>query len=212
MQLDRLKSKKERLIEMRTDGEISKEEFASQKSKIDSEISRLTAECEKADSSQSTDPESTLCWEKIHAALDELIDLSQPTVSRDVLDKFISKVVPESKTHFRWYLNLDGNNDTIQDMVIEGRKNHAVVTLGNMGTSSPIHAGEIILFSELGKASENKKYRLFPVPHRQLSRAKRINLYFNFVITSEMAEKYRKETNQYLRAKQWEDITVEVFI
>ena len=50
---------------------------------------------------------------------------TQPCLIR----KFVTKIVPDGKTNFRWYMNLDGNNTTIQDMMVEGRKNKAVVTL-----------------------------------------------------------------------------------
>ncbi|MEE0967986.1 MAG: hypothetical protein UHM16_07490 [Acutalibacteraceae bacterium] len=40
----------------------------------------------------------------------------------------------------------------------------------------------------------------------------RTNLYFSFKVNFDQAEAYRKSTDQYLRAKQWEDLTVEVFI
>lgn len=35
---------------------------------------------------------------------------------------------------------------------------------------------------------------------------------FSFKVNFDQAEAYRKSTDQYLRAKQWEDLTVEVFI
>lgn len=47
---------------------------------------------------------------------------------------------------------------------------------------------------------------------RLLSNMGRTNLYFSFKVNFDQAEAYRKSTDQYLRAKQWEDLTVEVFI
>ena len=49
-------------------------------------------------------------------------------------------------------------------------------------------------------------------PLRLLSNMGRTNLYFSFKVNFDQAEAYRKSTDQYLRAKQWEDLTVEVFI
>ncbi len=57
--------------------------------------------------------------------------------------------------------------------------------------------------------SSNITYLL---PHRQLLHVGRLNLYLSFKIDFEQAKAYRKSTDQYLRANQWEDITVEVFI
>lgn len=126
--MERIKQKQERLLDMRTDGEITKEEFLRQRQKLDAELQSLTAEYETLSypSAITLDqPE----WGKIQDALEEILDLSQPKPSPDLIHKFVTKIVPNGKTNFRWYMNLDGTNTTIQDMTVEGRKNKAVVTL-----------------------------------------------------------------------------------
>jgi DNA invertase Pin-like site-specific DNA recombinase len=126
--MERIKQKKERLLDMRTDGEITKEEFLHQRQKLDAELQILTAEYEilSHPSAITLDqPE----WGKIQDALEEILDLSQPKPSPDLIRKFVTKIVPDGKTNFRWYMNLDGSNTTVQDMTVEGRKNKAVVTL-----------------------------------------------------------------------------------
>ena len=45
--MEQVKAKKERLLDMRTDGEITKEEFLTQRQKLDAELQNLTAEYEK---------------------------------------------------------------------------------------------------------------------------------------------------------------------
>ena len=45
--MEQVKTKKERLLDMRTDGEITKEEFLTQRQKLDAELQNLTAEYEK---------------------------------------------------------------------------------------------------------------------------------------------------------------------
>ena len=66
--------------------------------------------------------ESLLEWEKIQSALEEILNLSQPKPSPDLIRKFVRKIVPDGKNNFRWYLNLDGSNSTVQDIIVEGRK------------------------------------------------------------------------------------------
>lgn len=63
----------------------------------------------------------------------------------------------------------------------------------------------------LASASRNSSLRTL-LPPRLLSNMGRTNLYFSFKVNFDQAEAYRKSTDQYLRAKQWEDLTVEVFI
>lgn len=126
--MERIKRKKETLLDMRTDGEITKEEFLSQRQKLDAELQSLTAEYETLSHSNVTtldQPE----WGRIQDALEEILDLSQPKPSPDLIRKFVTKIVPDGKTNFRWYMNLDGSNTTVQNMTVEGRKNKAVVTL-----------------------------------------------------------------------------------
>ena len=126
--MGRIKQKKERLLDMRTDSEITKEEFLSQRQKLDAELQTLTAEYETLSHPSAItldQPE----WGKIQDALEEILDLSQPKPSPDLIRKFVTKIVPDGKTNFRWYMNLDGSNTTVQDMTVEGRKNKVVVTL-----------------------------------------------------------------------------------
>ena len=126
--MERIKQKKERLLDMRTDGEITKEEFLQQRQKLDAELQSLTAEYETLSHSNVItldQPE----WGRIQDALEEILDLSQPKPSPDLIRKFVTKIVPDGKTNFRWYMNLDGSNTTVQNMTVEGRKNKAVVTL-----------------------------------------------------------------------------------
>jgi len=126
--MERLKKKKETLLDMRTDGEITKEEFLHQRQKLDTELQSLTTEYESLSCSNVIALEQPE-WGKIQDALEEILDLSQPKPSPDLIRKFVTKIVPDGKTNFRWYMNLDGTNTTIQDMTVEGRKNKAVVTL-----------------------------------------------------------------------------------
>ncbi|MBQ8237142.1 MAG: recombinase family protein [Oscillospiraceae bacterium] len=126
--MERIKQKKERLLDMRTDGEITKEEFLAQRQKLDAELQTLTTEYETLSHPSAItldQPE----WGRIQDALEEILDLSQPKPSPDLIRKFVTKIVPNGKTNFRWYMNLDGTNSAVQDMTVEGRKNKAVVTL-----------------------------------------------------------------------------------
>lgn len=85
--------------------------------------------------------ESLLEWEKIQSALEEILDLSQPKPSPDLIRKFVSKIVPDGKNNFRWYLNLDGSNSTVQDIIVEGRKNKVTVTMCPGGRKLPRNTG-----------------------------------------------------------------------
>jgi len=126
--IERIESKKNTLLEMRTDGEITKEEFLQQRQKLDEELQRLTEEKEQLSRSEHVElrqPE----WDKIRAALEEILDLSQPKPNPDLIRKFVSKIVPCGKSDFCWYLNLDGTNSSSLNVSVNGRKNKATVVI-----------------------------------------------------------------------------------
>ena len=121
--MEQIKTKKERLLDMRTGGELTKEEFLAQRQKLDAELQRLSKKAESIDMGR---PQ----WSRIEDTLQEILDLSQPKPNPDLIRKFVSRIVPDGKCNFHWYLNLDGKSTIMQDMVVEGRKNHANVTFG----------------------------------------------------------------------------------
>ena len=157
--IDRIKAKKETLLDMRTEGEITKEEFLAQRQKLDAELQKLTAEQERLTQSNTIDLEQPE-WGRIQDALEEILDLSQPKPSPDLIRKFVTQVVPIGKTNFCWYLNLDGRGTTAMDMTVEGRKNHAALTFGGEQYAPREESGIIDL----------KNACLCTTPHRLLSR------------------------------------------
>ncbi|MBP3683542.1 MAG: recombinase family protein [Oscillospiraceae bacterium] len=161
--MERLKTKKETLLDMRTEGEITKEEFLAQRQKLDTEFQKLTAEQERLTQTNTIDLEQPE-WGRIQNALEEILDLSQPKPSPDLIRKFVTQVVPIGKTNFCWYLNLDGRGTTSLDMTVEGRKNHEALTFGGEQYAPPEENGIIDL----------KNACLCPTPHRLLSRVKEL--------------------------------------
>ena len=169
--IEKLKYKKDILLDMRSDGEITKEEFLNKKEEIDIKISQLTAEYEKDDCPIESD-EAGLELGKIEAALNELIDFSQLVLPREIYQKFVSKVTPYSKTHYRWYLNLDGKGTQTADVKVNGRKSNAAVAFCDEGEIPPVHFKEIIFFNILKQEIKNKKSFFVATLHRQLLKTK----------------------------------------
>ncbi|MBQ7801252.1 MAG: hypothetical protein IJ375_02890 [Oscillospiraceae bacterium] len=169
--MERIKFKKEMLLEMRTDGEITKQEFLDQRKKLDKELQELQAEYDSKAYNpviEMDQPE----WGKIQTALEEILDLSQPTPSPDLIRKFVAQIVPEGKTNFQWHLNLDGNQTTHVGMTVEGRKNKAVVSFATEGTCSPLAFGAVIEYPTLCRAAADKNAYLSAMQDRLRLRAK----------------------------------------
>ena len=134
--MEQIRAKKDRLLDMRTDGEIDKEEFLAQRQKLDAELEKLNTECERLSQSRTIEFDQPQ-WGRIEDTLQEILDLSQPKPSPDLIRKFVSQIIPDGKSNFRWYLNLDGENSIVQDMTVDGRKNHASVTFGGVDDAPP---------------------------------------------------------------------------
>ena len=137
-QIEKYRAKKNTLLDMRTDGEITKEEFAVQKQKIDAVLADLENEYASMLQSEQEIRVPDLRWDEIKETLTQVLDFSQPQVNPDLIRKFVSKIVPDGKNHFRWYMNLDGHDTTSLDVVTEGRKSNAVVTFDSGGDKPPL--------------------------------------------------------------------------
>ena len=160
--MEQIRVKKERLLDMRTDGEIGKEEFLAQRQKLDAELEKLSTECERLSQTRTIEFDQPQ-WGRIEDTLQEILDLSQPKPSPDLIRKFVSQIIPDGKSNFRWYLNLDGENSTVQDMTVEGRKNHASVTFGGTDDAPPDGGAVINILDQNTYLSLTQ--------HRPLSRA-----------------------------------------
>lgn len=197
-QIERYKNKKSTLLEMRTDGEITKEEYKAEREKIDKAITELSEEYERMLATEKTAKAPDICWDKIKSSLEEMVNFSEPQIDRRIIKKFVSKIVPNGKNHFRWYMNLDGNDTTALDMVTEGRKSHAVISFNEDEEGEPpLHNGTVIWFKEissifadtlknekpcatLNKQIEEvngKKSSIISILHRLLSRKAKSNLF-----------------------------------
>ena len=162
-QIEKYRAKKNNLLDMRTDGEITKEEFAVQKQKIDAVLADLENEYASMLQSEQEIRVPDLRWDEIKETLTQVLDFSQPQVNPDLIRKFVSKIVPDGKNHFRWYMNLDGHDTTSLDVVTEGRKSNAVVTFDSGGDKPPLHTGDVITISQL----KEKKSSTLSILHRQ---------------------------------------------
>ena len=166
--IERINGKKETLLDMRADGEITREEYLHQKQKLEGELQILMAEKDKLSQQTPAEPEQPQ-WSKIQAVLNQVLDLNQPKVHPELVRKFVSKIVPDGKQTFHWYLNLDENSAVVKSVMVEGRKNQATVTVDTEEptsvTATVIH---IIAFLAM---SQGERTSFLGQRHRLLSRA-----------------------------------------
>ena len=214
--IEKLKSKKDMLLDMRSDGEITKDEFLKKKTEIDNKIAQLTQEYEK-DDTPTENSEAILELDKIEAALNELIDFSQPILPREIYNKFVARVIPYSKTYYRWYLNLDGTDAQVIDAKVDGRKTNAAVAFCDEGEIPPVHFKEVIFFNSLRK--NYKKSCVLEILHRQLLKSRETsNCSFlkiaDLTIDEAYAHKYLKTVSDvhHFKTSNWKDVKVAIYI
>lgn len=127
--ITRAKNKIDNLIDMRSDGEITKEEFKSQKEAVDALLQKYTEEKKKMTEIAEDSIGVELDLEKIKKVLDECLDFTKPKLDDSIVEKFVSQIIPVDNCRYRW--DLIFIPDETQSLIckVDGRKNHANVII-----------------------------------------------------------------------------------
>lgn len=190
LKIEKLRKRIDNLIEMRADGEISKEDFLRKRDEILSEMSELESKLND-DNMDSDSPESIeRKIEVIENALREVIDFSQAKLPRYVIDKFISKVEVLDNDLFRWHIKFPSPDGSHVDTHIEGRKNKSTAEIVSEKSLCCVQSSSGSYRTKIG---ENQLLVELVIPFRK-------------------ARDYRKSDGKYLRCNQWNDIKVEIAI
>ena len=123
--IDKLRNRLENMIEMRADGELTKEEYAKSKSKIETEINSLTNK--KAELTSSDNNTFQIDLEKIKSALNTLVDLKE--IDSKIIDIFVSEIIPIDNDRFEWTIRLSENKDAAVICNVGGRKTSPTVSI-----------------------------------------------------------------------------------
>lgn len=104
----RLEQRMERLREVYTDGDISREEFLADKQKYSDELELLKRQIQDLTGSDKG-RSSGIDLKQIETTLNQWIDLSTPVLSEAVIDQFILQVVVVDNDTFNWTLNFSAD-------------------------------------------------------------------------------------------------------
>lgn len=141
-QIEKLKKKTKNLLEIYTDGEISKAEYAETRKSYDEEVKAL--EEQKSNLTEQTEHYSRSMEDlaNITKALGEMIDLSDENKRNKFLEKFLLSVMPEND-RFYWNYRLNGQNETSCEYSVTGNKKNPTIILGNPEEASDEDASDI---------------------------------------------------------------------
>lgn len=108
------------LIDMRTDGEITKEEYNKKRAEYEAQIKNLRSQATAV--SPATPTTDTLDLDKIISALNDISD-SKTELGREVLEDIVSSVVPTSEGVYEWHLSTGADSETQTNLAVKGRAN-----------------------------------------------------------------------------------------
>ena len=100
------------LGQMRADGELTKEQFHKLYSQATKELEALQSKM----GGQSNEPESASGFDlnKIKKGLSQMVDISTPRISEELIEEFVEVITPVKNHHYRWKLNF-GESKTPQE-------------------------------------------------------------------------------------------------
>lgn len=202
-EIDKFKTKINNLIEMRADNDITKDEYSYMKNSFENKINSLKNELDKYTEENDTKEILKDKLNKIKKVLDETIDFSQNKLPEYVVERFVYRVTPIDNNKFRWYIRLDGKkDDDIDNALIDkidveivGRKNNAS-----------------IFFTDNDNNLENSLALTQGCTGCYWTKIGDNLLFYNFTISFEEAQNYRKKCGKYIRYNQWDNIYIEIVI
>lgn len=158
-ELERLKCRKERLLDMRLDNQIEESAFEEKRRKIQERTTEIEKRLEggvKQEIMENTEDISSVI-QKVKDMLENACDLEQKKIDENLIEALVERVTPTEEGVFKWYLNR--------------------------------------------KAAEDREFD-----------EKDYILYESFCLGFEEAKAYRKQYGNFIRANQWRDLQVEIYI
>ena len=102
--VEKLKMRKRKFNTMYADGDLSREEYKEMAAQVDEEIRKLEEELSAAVMPQTGD--SAVKAIRIQRALEEIVDISVPKITDNLIDSFVEVVTPVENYSYRWKLNF----------------------------------------------------------------------------------------------------------
>lgn len=120
-QLDRIKNKKNNLLDLRIEGDISKEDYDIKKEQFDNKIDKLQSEIDAirgSESEEELDPAKRI--EELKKFIAKKVKTKKGQIPEKVIEEFVEKIVVH-EDHFEWFLKVE-KCDKI-NLSVTGRKN-----------------------------------------------------------------------------------------
>ncbi|MCQ2549272.1 MAG: recombinase family protein [Lachnospiraceae bacterium] len=135
----KLNQKMANLRDMRADGDLDSDDFHTRMKKLLDEKAQIEAELKTIAEKPQERLEDELDWDKIKEVLNESIDVSNPIVPREIIERLIARVETVEDNKFRWYVNLSGADQETINAVVTGIKKNNVIALSKEDAGKESH-------------------------------------------------------------------------
>jgi DNA invertase Pin-like site-specific DNA recombinase len=191
-----LEEKIEKFIDMRADGEISKEQFMKSKEKVDIQIRELEQQLSRYEGSENEEKDNLqIELACIKETFENAIDFSKDKLPDGVIDNFIERIVVQKNDTFEVDINLQNSYSQTIICGVEGRKNSPKFSLKEGSDASPtLH-------------SEQHRQRSTILGVKTETAEKPLKL-GTFVIRKDYLSEYRKYHPETKKVNGWKDIVL----
>ena len=210
MKIEALQQKINKLILMRTEGEITKDELANLRSQLDYKIVQLIEQkntiSETVEQTISDKPDIA----KLRTALESIGSNSSEPLSKDFLNEVVDNVVPNGDGVYEWNVNFGRTNETVKLVAVGDKRNKKerpyVYIYGQEAdnSASALHNTSAVITVVRYDFIATQLHRLL----LRIGISPKLTISWDFPITFEMARAYQKANGRYLRENQWTDIVM----
>ncbi len=183
--LNKINHKVDNLIDMRAEGDISKEEYGIKRKELDKQKESIEAELSGINDRKTESQDIEMKLDCIKRALEEYIDFSKPKLSEDVIERLIKMIKPVNNSLFQWSLDFLYDYDRVVCGIV-GRKNKPVL-VDKFGNSLALYQSSTGSVEQLGS----------------------IEIAF-YLLDEAYARQYQKE-HDMRRLYAWKDIKISIY-
>lgn len=202
-EIQQCEAKIDHIIDMRLDGEITKEEAARMRAKFDKRIAILKAELEKAENHETDKMDMERRMTLVRKSLESIMDTDSPTISHDVIEILVKQITPIDDNHFEWTFNFLDEKYIVS---ASGRRKNFAIFGDNFspttcGSNTSCYTSREGVNSSVEDAENGIDLKLDCAFCTKI---------LTFTINFEDALAFRKSLGKYLRKSQWQDLTITI--
>ncbi len=197
--IDAIKQRQDRLLELRLDNEITKEQYQEKIQGYDEEILGLTEELRRVKqlaSYQSDNIESKV--KALKEAMEQDFDFIKNKVPESIIETFVDEVVVHEDNHFSWRLNID---DVMSDYSIDA----TVMNKTSSGADALSDKSKEEFPSESNDSTGCNCFKVRKPDKKYL-------YLLSFIVDEDLCRETLKELGITVVLRKYEDMTVDIYI